>query len=133
MLLNLNNQNGTFSLKENLFMINLLLVWLINSVAIYATAAILPGIVVKNFKTALLAAIVLGLLNAILKPILSFFSIPLIFITLGLFSLVINAVVLWISAGFLDGFEIRGFWWAMLGAIIISILSGVMSSIVQIK
>lgn len=114
-------------------MINLLLVWLINSVAIYATAAILPGIVVKNFTTALLAAIVLGLLNAILKPILSFFSIPLIFLTLGLFSLVINAVVLWISAGFLDGFEIRGFWWAMLGAIIISILSSIMSSIINVK
>ncbi|MBS1537756.1 MAG: phage holin family protein [Bacteroidetes bacterium] len=114
-------------------MIKLLLVWLINSTAIYATAALLPGITIKNFKSALIAAIVLGLLNSILKPILSFFSFPLIIISLGLFSLVINGLMLWISAGLLDGFEVRGFWTAILGAIIISIFSGMMSWIINIR
>lgn len=114
-------------------MINLLLIWLINSIAIYGTAALLPGISIKNFKTALIAAIILGLLNAILKPVLSFFSIPLIFLTLGLFTLVINGVVLWIAAGVMDGFEIKGFWSAMLGAIVISIISSVLSSMFNVK
>jgi putative membrane protein len=114
-------------------MIRLLSIWLINSLAIYGTAALLPGITIKNFKTALLASIVLGLLNAVLRPILSFFSFPLIFITLGLFTLVINGVVLWISAEILDGFEVRGIWTAILGAVIISIFSGIMGWMLDVR
>lgn len=114
-------------------MINLLLIWLINSIAIYGTAALLPGISIKNFKTALVAAIILGLLNAILRPILLFFTFPLNFVTLGLFTFVINGVVLWIAAGVMDGFEIKGFWSAMLGAIVISIISSVLSSMFNVK
>ncbi|MBK9247109.1 MAG: phage holin family protein [Ignavibacteria bacterium] len=111
----------------------LLLIWLVNSVAIFGTAALLPGITIRNFTTAIMAAVVLGLLNAVLKPVLAFFSFPFILLTFGLFSLLINGVVLWICAGILDGFEIRGFGSAILGAIIISCISWFLSMIFGIK
>lgn len=114
-------------------MIRLLVIWLINSVAIVGTAAILPGITIRNFSTALVAAVVLGLLNAVLKPILSFFSFPFIFLTLGLFSLVINGLVLWICAGILDGFEIKSFGSAFLGAIIFSCIAWLLGVLVDVQ
>ncbi len=114
-------------------MIRLLLIWLINSVAIVGMASVLPGITTRNFTTALKAAIVLGLLNAVLKPVLSFFSFPLIMVTFGLFSLLINGLVLWICAGVLDGFEIRGFGSAILGAIVFSCISWMLSVLLDVK
>lgn len=114
-------------------MIRLLVIWLINSVAIFGTAALLPGITIRSFSTALMAAVVLGLLNAVLKPVLSFFSFPFILLTFGLFSLLINGLVLWICAGILDGFEIRGFGSAILGAIVFSCISWLLSMLLDVK
>ncbi len=114
-------------------MIRILIIWLINSVAIFGTAALLPGIRIRSFTTALVAAVVLGLLNAVLKPVLTFFSFPFILLTFGLFSLLINGLVLWMCAGILDGFEIRGFGTAILGAIVFSCISWLLSVIINVK
>jgi len=114
-------------------MIRLLVIWLINSVAIFGAAALLPGITIRSFSTALMAAVVLGLLNAVLKPVLSFFSFPFILLTFGLFSLLINGLVLWICAGILDGFEIRGFGSAILGSIVFSCISWLLSMLLDVQ
>ena len=110
----------------------ILLMWLINALAVYATASLLGGIYVKSFWAALLVALVLGLINAIVKPILVFFSIPFIIVTLGLFLLVINALLLMLAAAIVDGFAVDSFLWAALGSLVISLVSWMLSSIFNI-
>ena len=95
--------------------------WLSSALSVYFTAALIPGIRVKSFIWALIAALIIGFLNTIIKPILQFFSFPLLIITLGLFSLVINAFLLWSAGAILQGFEVDGFWPALWGSIVISI------------
>ncbi|MBF0586972.1 phage holin family protein [Prosthecochloris sp. N3] len=107
----------------------ILLVWLINALSVYATASLLGGIYIKSFGAALLVALVLGLINAVLKPVLVFFSIPFIVVTLGLFLLIINALLLQLAAVLVDGFMIDSFGWAVLGSIVISIVSWLLSSL----
>ncbi len=107
----------------------ILLVWLINALSVYATASLLGGIYIKSFGSALLVALILGLINAVIKPVLGFFSIPFIVVTLGLFLLIINALMLQLAAALIDGFAIDGFWWAVLGSIFISIVSWILSSL----
>jgi len=103
---------------------------LINTLAVFAAAKILPGVHVKNFTTAILVAVVLAVLNALLKPVLIFFTIPVTILTLGLFLLVINAVIVLICARLLSpGFAIDGFWYAMLFSIVISIISYILERI----
>ena len=113
-------------------MTHILLIWLINALAVYATASFLGGISVKSFWAALLVALVLGLINAIVKPILVFFSIPFIIVTLGLFLLVINALLLMLAAAIVDGFTVDSFLWAALGSLVISLVSWMLSSIFNI-
>ena len=110
----------------------LLLVWLINAFAVYATASLLGGIYVKSFWAALIVALVLGLINAVVKPVLVFFSIPFIIVTLGLFLLIINALMLMLAAALVDGFSVASFWWAVLGSLVISFVSWMLSSIFNI-
>jgi putative membrane protein len=108
---------------------SLLVHWLINAVAVYATAHILDGIHIKSFGAAILVALVLGLVNTLLRPILVFFSIPFIIVTLGLFMLVINALMLQLSASLVNGFSIDSFWWAIGGSLVISAISWILSSL----
>ncbi|WP_294343648.1 phage holin family protein [Prosthecochloris sp.] len=110
----------------------ILLMWLINALSVYATASLLGGIYVKSFWAALIVALVLGLVNAIVKPVLVFFSIPFIIVTLGLFLLVINALMLMFAAAIVDGFSVSSFWWAVLGSLVISFVSWMLSSIFNI-
>lgn len=105
----------------------LLLVWILNAVALLVVAYILPGISVASFGSALIAALVLGLLNAVVKPILTILTLPITIVTLGLFLLVLNALVFWFAGSVLKGFSVNGFWWAMIGAIIYSLVSGLLS------
>ncbi|MCK9510876.1 MAG: phage holin family protein [Pigmentiphaga sp.] len=107
----------------------LLLIWLLNAVALLAVAYLLPGITVAGFGSALIAALVLGLLNAIVKPILIVLTIPITIITLGLFLLVINALVFWFAGSILSGFKVAGFWWALGGALLYSIITGLLASV----
>ncbi|MFC4297453.1 MAG: phage holin family protein [Castellaniella sp.] len=101
----------------------LLLVWILNAVALLIVAYILPGITVASFGSALIAALVLGLLNAVVKPLLILLTLPLTIVTLGLFLLVLNALVFWLAGSILKGFQVDGFWWAVIGAIVYSIVS----------
>lgn len=107
----------------------LLLVWILNAVALLVVAYLLPGITVASFGSALIAALVLGLLNAVVKPLLVLLTLPLTIVTLGLFLLVLNALVFWWAGSILKGFQVDGFWWAVIGAIVYSLVSGVLASL----
>lgn len=105
----------------------LLLVWILNAVALLIVAYLLPGINVASFGSALIAALVLGLLNTLVKPVLILLTLPITVVTLGLFLLVLNALVFWFAGSILKGFEVAGFWWALLGALVYSVVSGLLS------
>jgi putative membrane protein len=99
------------------------LVWILNAVHLLIVAYTLPGITVSSFGSALIAALVLGLLNAVVKPVLVLLTLPLTVVTLGLFLFVLNALVFWLAGSILRGFQVDGFWWAVIGAIVYSIVS----------
>jgi len=112
-------------------MFTFLLVWILNAVALLAVAYILPGIAVASFGSALLAALVLGLLNTLVKPVLVLLTLPITVVTLGLFLVVLNALLFWFAGSVLKGFQVEGFWWAVLGALLYSLISGLLASIVS--
>ena len=103
---------------------------LLTMLAVLATAHVVPGISVDGWVPALGAAIVLGLLNAILRPLLLLLSLPFILLTLGLFIFVVNAVLLALTAVLIPGFHVAGFWSAVFGSIVISIISGILNLLV---
>lgn len=109
----------------------LILVWILNAVSLLAVAYLLPGIVVASFGSALIAALVLGLLNALVKPVLIFLTLPITIVTLGLFLIVLNALLFWFAGSILKGFQVNGFWWAVAGAILYSLISGLLSNLVN--
>ncbi len=104
-------------------MLNLLLIWLINAAALLLLPYLLPSVHVDSFYTALITALVLGLVNAVIRPILVLLTLPITVLTLGLFILVINALMFWFVASFIKGFSVEGFWSAFWGAIAYSVLS----------
>lgn len=101
----------------------ILIKWLALSLAIMFVGWVIPGITISNFITALLAAIVIALVNTVIKPILIFLTLPINILTLGLFILVINALLFMFVAYLVPGIEVDGFWSAFLGALLLSILS----------
>ncbi len=109
----------------------LLLVWLINTVSLIAVAYLMPSIKVDSFVTALIAALVLGLVNAIIRPVLVLLTLPVTLLTLGLFIFVINALMLlmtgWVSGLLNLGFYVDGFWDAFLGGLIVTVVSLLLS------
>lgn len=107
---------------------NLLLSWLINAVALFALPYLMDSIQVESFVVALIAALVLGLVNALIRPILIILTLPVTVLSLGLFIFVINALLFWLVANFVSGFSVTGFWSAMGGAILYSIISWALSS-----
>jgi putative membrane protein len=92
---------------------------------------LLPGVSIEenSFLTALLVALVLAFLNAVVKPILIFFTIPITVVTLGLFLVVINAGIILLADKLVDGFHVKNFWWALLFSIILSIVSSIFEGI----
>jgi putative membrane protein len=108
---------------------SLLLVWLINAVSLIAVAYLLPGISVESFVTALVAALVLGLVNAVIRPILVLLTLPVTLVTLGLFILVINGLLFWFVGSFIAGFVVSGLWAGILGALVYSIVSWALSAL----
>jgi putative membrane protein len=105
----------------------LLLVWLIDALSLLAVAYLLPSVSISGFYAALITALVLGLLNALIRPLLVLVTLPITVLTLGLFTLVINALLFWFVASFVDGFEVTGFWSAFWGALLYSVISSVAS------
>lgn len=104
-------------------MISLLLVWLLSATALFLTSRIVKGFEVKSFGNAMLASLVIGFLNMILRPILLILTLPVNIITLGLFTFVVNAIVLRVAAGLLKNFNIKGWGPAILGALILAIIN----------
>lgn len=110
-------------------MLNTILRWIVFAVLIIFTAWIIPGINVDNFFSALLACIMMAFVNAFIKPLVQFVSLPINFLTLGLFSLVINALMLMLVGVITPGFQVDGFLSAFLGAILLSLFVGVVNRI----
>ena len=111
----------------------LLLVWLINTVALLGVAYLVPGVSVASFAAALVAALVLGLVNAVIRPILILLTLPATILTLGLFIFVINGLLFWFVGSFVQGFHVAGFWSAFFGAILYSIISWALSALLLQK
>ena len=110
-------------------MLRLLVLWLINSLALLTVAYVLPGIDVADFTTAMIAAVVLGLVNAFIRPVLILLTLPVTLLTLGLFIFVINGLLFWMVGSWLQGFAVAGFWSGFFGAIVYSIISWALSSV----
>jgi putative membrane protein len=104
-------------------MLRLLLVWIINAAALLALPYLFTSIRVDSFYAALAAALILGLINAVIRPILVLLTLPLTIVTLGLFIFVINGLLFWFVASFIKGFHVAGFWPAVFGAIVYSLIS----------
>ena len=110
-------------------MLKLLLVWLINALALLTVAYVMPGIAVSSFWTAMVAAVVLGLVNAVIRPILILLTLPATILTLGLFIFVINGLLFWFVGSTLQGFTVSGFWSGVGGAIVYSVVSWALSAL----
>lgn len=96
---------------------------LISAAIILGAAFLLPGILIKSFGVALLVMFVLSILNVVLRPVLILLTIPVTILTLGLFLLIINAVIILLTDWMIDGFEVRNFWWALLFSLIVSLVN----------
>ncbi len=94
--------------------------WLIISLVILGLSSLTPGIKVASFSAALIAALVLGLINLIIRPVILFFTLPINILTLGLFTFIINASLILLTAHLVSGFEVKNFWWALLLSLVIS-------------
>jgi len=105
----------------------LLIVWILNAVALLVVAYLLPGIMIASFWSAMGAALILGLLNTMVKPLLILLTLPITIVTMGLFLLVLNGLVFWLAGSLFRGFQVEGFWWAIAGAILYSLISGLFS------
>jgi putative membrane protein len=102
---------------------SLLIRWILNTLALFLVVTIVPGFTYRDWLSLAIAAAVLGLLNAIVRPILFVLTLPITVITLGLFLLVLNAIMLELTAWLVPGFGIEGFGWAIVGALVLSIVS----------
>ena len=109
----------------------ILIRWLILTVAILSAAYLLDGMEVRGFTSAFFAAAVLGMLNAVVRPVLIILTLPLNILSLGLFTFVINAFLLKMASGVIPGFEVHGFWPALFGSLIISLVSWLLSSLIN--
>lgn len=105
--------------------------WVILTVAVVVSSYVIEGIHVKDFATALFAAAFLGLLNAVFRPILLILTLPINVLTFGLFTFVINALLLMMVSGVIPGFEVTGFWAAVLGALVVSVVNWILSALIR--
>jgi putative membrane protein len=104
---------------------------LINAVAIYLAAAIVPGIEISGLPAALGAGLVLGLINAIVRPVLIILTLPVTLLTLGLFLFILNGLCLWLTSVVVKGFEVHGVGAAVLGALLVSVVSWILTAFVS--
>ncbi len=114
-------------------MTGLLFRWLISAVSLLIVSYIVPGIEVQGFFYALLAAVFLGVLNAIVRPVLIILTLPLTILTLGLFLFVVNGIMLMLVSLAIKGFQVNGFWPAVLGALLLSVINWLSSSYINSK
>jgi putative membrane protein len=111
-------------------LVHLIVGWLVSALALWIVAQIISGIQVRDFGAALIATLVIGIVNAIVGPILRFIAFPITFLTLGLFLLVINAFLLKLASLFTPGFKVHGFLSAVLGSLVLTILTSILRWVV---
>jgi putative membrane protein len=111
----------------------LLITWLINAAALFALPYLMHSISIKSLSVALIAALVLGLVNALIRPLFILLTLPATVLTLGLFILVVNGLMFWLAAYLVPGFHVSGFWSAVGGALIYSIISWALSTLLLEK
>ncbi len=113
------------------FIMRIIVSIIVNGLAIGLTAAILPGIHIEPFGIGalLLLGLVFGIINAIIRPVVSFLSLPITILSLGLFQLVINALLLYLGSLFVSNLKIDNFWWALLGGIVMGIICAILEAI----
>jgi putative membrane protein len=114
-------------------MLRLLIVWLINAAALLLLPVLVPSIRIEGFGTALIVVLVLGLINALLRPLLILLTLPVTLLTLGLFIFVINALLFQLAAEVIPGFTVGGFWPALFGSLIYSLVSWAISGLLPGK
>src|SRR5271157_1188326 len=117
-------------LWSDIFMLHIIVVWLLSALALWLVARIVPGIEVRDFGAALLATIVIAVVNAVIGPILRFFAWPLTILTLGLFPLIINAFLLKLASLITPGFKVNGFLSALAGSLVLTILTAILRHMV---
>jgi putative membrane protein len=110
--------------------LRLLLVWVVNTVALLAVAYLMPSVRIDSYTTAIIAAALLGLANTVVRPILVILTLPVTILTLGLFIFVINGLIFLGVAHLLQGFEVAGFWPAVVAAIVFSLVSWLLSALI---
>lgn len=110
---------------------SILLRWVINALTILILPYVIPGFGVNSFYTALIVALVLGILNALVRPILVILTLPINIVTLGLFVLVINAFLIWFVSTFIKGFYISGFWPAFVAGLILTLVSWISNNSIK--
>jgi len=103
----------------------------VNILAIILAAAIVPGVRLDGVLAAIAAGVLLGLVNAIVRPVLLILTLPITLVTLGLFLLVLNGLCFWLVASVVRGFTVSGFWAAFLGALVVSVVSWVVTALVS--
>jgi putative membrane protein len=101
---------------------------LVNALAIYLAAAIVPGVEITGVLAALVAGLVFGLVNAFVRPVLLVLTLPLTLLTLGLFLFVLNAFCFWLTSAVVKGFDVHGFWAALFGALLVSVVSWILTA-----
>ncbi len=106
---------------------------LLNGLAVVLTAYLLPGVSVTDYWTAIIVALVLAIANVIVKPVLIVLTIPITILTMGLFLLAINALIILIADYFVDGFTVDGFWWALLFSLILSLFNSMFGDLTREK
>lgn len=107
----------------------LLLLWILNAVALLAVTYLLPSIQVAGFGSALIAALGLGLINMLVRPVLTLLTLPLTVLTLGIFYLVLNGLLFWLASALIPGFQVNGFASALLGAILYGVIAWALSAL----
>lgn len=108
---------------------NFLIRLLVSALAAMLTAYLLPGVKLDGFITALVLALVLAVLNLLVKPVLVILTLPVTVVTLGLFLLVINAIIILVAAELVSGFKVDGFWWALIFSIVMTVINSIMHGI----
>lgn len=110
---------------------NLILRVLLSAVAVFVLSQILPGVEVATYLTAVIVAVVLSLLNFIVKPILVILTLPITILTLGLFLLIVNASIILLADYFVDGFSVNNIWWALIFSLLLSIFQSILFSFLR--
>lgn len=109
----------------------ILLGWAINALCLMALPYLLSAVTVKDFPAALIAALVIGLLNVFIRPLLFILTLPVTLLTLGLFTFVINGIIFWLAARWIEGFNVASFGWAIIAAVVYSLASWAVSSLLM--